>query len=136
MNQNITSLTNRVDATMSAEDIKFEISKELQNGTNKVTTNTGFTFNESGLTIDKSDSEMSTNINENGMTISKNGGTVLTANNKGVQAKNLYATTYLIVGNSRFESYKGNRTGCFYVFEPSIEMTDETNVLNEEEGEE
>lgn len=136
MNQNITSLTNRVDATMSAEDVKIEIQKEIANGTNKVTTNTGFTFNEGGLTIDKSDSEMSTNINENGMVITKNNETVLTANNKGVQAKNLYATTYLIVGNSRFESYRGNRTGCFYVFEPSIEMTDETNVLNEEEGEE
>ncbi len=135
MNQNITSLTNRVDATMSAEDIKFEISKELQNGTNKVSTSTGFTFDESGLTIDKSDSEMSTNINENGMIITKNNETVLTANNKGVQAKNLYATTYLIVGNSRFESYRSNRTGCFYVFEPSIEMTEETNLLNEE-GEE
>ena len=135
MNQNITSLTNRVDATMSAEDVKIEIQKEIANGSNKVTTSTGFTFNESGLTIDKSDSEMSTNINENGMIITKNNETVLTANNKGVQAKNLYATTYLIVGNSRFESYKGNRTGCFYVFEPSIEMTDEANVLNEE-GEE
>lgn len=135
MNQNITSLTNRVDATMSAEDVKIEIQKEMANGSNKVTTSTGFTFNEGGLTIDKSDSEMSTNINENGMVITKNNETVLTANNKGVQAKNLYATTYLIVGNSRFESYKGNRTGCFYVFEPSIEMTDETNVLNEE-GEE
>ena len=135
MNQNITSLTNRVDATMSAEDVKIEIQKEMANGSNKVTTSTGFTFNENGLTVDKSDSEMSTNINENGMIITKNNETVLTANNKGVQAKNLYATTYLIVGNSRFESYKGNRTGCFYVFEPSIEMTDEANVLNEE-GEE
>lgn len=135
VNQNITSLTNRVDATMSAEDIKFEISKELSNGVTNVTTSTGFTFDESGLTIDKSDSEMSTQITEDGMTISKNDETVLTANNKGVQAKNLYATTYLIVGNSRFESYKGNRTGCFYVFEPSINMAEETNLLNEE-GEE
>ena len=121
---------------MSAEDVKIEIQKEIANGSNKVTTSTGFTFNENGLTVDKSDSEMSTNINENGMIITKNNETVKTANNKGVQAKNLYATTYLIVGNSRFESYKGNRTGCFYVFEPSIEMTDEANVLNEEEGEE
>ena len=136
MNQNITSLTKRVDATMTSEDIKFEISKELSNGVTTVKTATGFTFNESGLTIDKSDSEMSTQITEDGMTISKNNKTVLTANNKGVQAKNLYATTYLIVGNSRFESYRGNRTGCFYVFEPSIEMTDEANVLNKEEGEE
>ena len=135
MNQNITSLTKRVDATMTSEDIKFEISKELSNGVTTVKTATGFTFNEDGLTIDKSDSEMTTQITEDGMVITKNNETVLTAKNKGVQAKNLYSTTYLIVGNSRFESYRGNRTGCFYVFEPSIEMTEETNLLNEE-GEE
>ena len=135
ISSDIESLTKRVDATMTSEDIKFEISKEMSNGITTVKTATGFTFNEDGLNISKSDSEMNTQITEDGMTITKNDETVLTANNKGVQAKNLYATTYLIVGNSRFESYKGNRTGCFYVFEPSINMAEETNLLNEE-GEE
>jgi len=41
---------------------------------------------------------------------------VLTANNKGVDAKNLHATTYLIVGtSSRFEDYGYDRTGCFWI---------------------
>lgn len=51
------------------------------------------------------------------MKIVKNTDTVLTANNTGVDAKNLHATTYLIVGvNSRFEDYDDNsRTGCFWI---------------------
>ena len=45
----------------------------------------------------------------------KNNEEVLTANNIGVDAKNLHATTYLIIGsNSRFEDY-GSRTGCFWI---------------------
>lgn len=81
----------------------------------KVTTATGFTFNEEGLTVSKTGSEMETQITEDGMTVSKNGSVVLTANNIGVDAVNLHATTYLIIGqNSRFEDYNG-RTGCFWI---------------------
>jgi len=51
------------------------------------------------------------------MKIIKDTDIVLTANNTGVDAKNLHATTYLIVGaNSRFEDYDDNsRTGCFWI---------------------
>lgn len=42
--------------------------------------------------------------------------TMLTANKDGVDAKNLRATTYLIIGNrSRFENYGDDRTGCFWI---------------------
>ena len=41
---------------------------------------------------------------------------VLTANNQGVDAANLHANTYLIIGEySRFEDYGNGRTGCFWV---------------------
>ena len=41
---------------------------------------------------------------------------VLMANDIGVQAYNLHARTYLIIGNhSRMEDYGENRTGCFYI---------------------
>ena len=50
------------------------------------------------------------------MTVYKNGVTVLKANNTGVDAVNLHASTYLVVGNrSRFENYGTNRTGCFWI---------------------
>ena len=110
------TLTKKVEATMTSDDVQLAISNELENGVDKVTTSTGFTFNEDGLTISKSDSEMSTNIDEDGMSIFKGSQEVLTANNRGVDAQNLHATTYLIIGtNSRFEDYGSDRTGCFWI---------------------
>lgn len=110
------TLTKKVEATMTSDDIQLTISNELANGVDKVTTSTGFTFNDEGLTISKSDSEMSTNIDEDGMSIFKGSQEVLTANNTGVDAQNLHATTYLIIGtNSRFEDYGSDRTGCFWI---------------------
>ena len=114
----MTTLTNRVNATMSAEDVKIEVLKTIEEeglGAN-VTTSTGFTFNEEGLTVSKSGSEMETQITEDGMTVKRNNTEMLVANNQGVVAVNLHAKTYLWIGkNSRFEDYQSNRTGCFWV---------------------
>lgn len=116
INGDIETLQTEVQAKVSAEDVTISIKSEIANGVNKVTTNTGFTFNDEGLTVEKSDSEMRTQITEDGMTVYKNNDAVLVANNVGVNAVNLHATTYLIIGtNSRFEDYGDNRTGCFYI---------------------
>lgn len=113
----IDTLTKRVDATMTAEQVELIVQEELAGGVNKVTTSTGFTFNQEGLTIKKSDVDITTNISEDGMRVSKGSEVVLTADNGGVKARNLHATTYLIIGgNSRFEDYNnGSRTGCFWI---------------------
>ena len=113
----IDTLTKRVDAAMTAEQVELIVQEEMADGVNKVTTSTGFTFNQEGLTIKKSDVDIATNISEDGMKVSKGGEVVLTANNGGVEARNLHATTYLIIGeNSRFEDYdNGSRTGCFWI---------------------
>lgn len=58
--QDIETLTQRVEATVTPDEVTLKIQEEMQNGINKVTTSTGFTFDESGLTIEKSDSEVST----------------------------------------------------------------------------
>ena len=117
INESLAELSKSVDATITAEDIQIAVQTELSNGVNAVTTTTGFTFNGDGLTVKKSNSEMSTQITEDGMTVSRDNEVVLTANNVGVDAINLHATTYLIVGNnSRFEDYD-DRTGCFYIGE-------------------
>lgn len=116
VNSDIETLTKKVEATMTAEDVKLEIKTELDNGVDKVTTSTGYTFDDEGLEIAKSDSEMSTKITHDGMSVNKNGETVLSATSAGVDATNLHATTYLIVGeNSRFEDYGNGRTGCFWI---------------------
>lgn len=116
INESIDYLTSEVEAKMSAEDVRLEISSTLANGVDKVTTTTGFTFDENGLFVEKTGSEMQTQITEDGMKVYKNNAEVLTANNTGVYARNLHANTYLTIGtNSRFEDYNGNRTGCFWI---------------------
>lgn len=111
----IATLTSRVESTVSPEYVTIAIQQELANGVDKVTTTTGFTFNEDGLTVSKTGSEMTTQITEDGMSVYRDGSEVLTVDNTGVKAENLHATTYLIVGQtSRFEDY-GNRTGCFWI---------------------
>ena len=116
VNERISTLTSSVEAKMTAEDVKFAIQKELIDGVDSVKTITGYTFDDEGLTVSKTDSEMSTQITEDGMQVFHNGLDVLTANSNGVDAKDLKASTYLIVGGrSRFENYEPNRTGCFWV---------------------
>ena len=116
VNSNIGNLINSVAAQITAEDVTLSINTALENGVSKVETETGFTFNSDGLRVSKSESEISTLISEDGMNITKNNDVVLTANNTGVEARNLHATTYLIIGNrSRFEDYGYNRTGCFWI---------------------
>lgn len=112
----VAELTKEVNTKMSADEINYSISSAMSEGVEKVTTSTGFTFNEEGLHISKTDSEITTSITEDGMQIFKNDDAVLTADNEGVKAEDLHATTYLIIGsNSRIEDYGSNRTGCFWI---------------------
>ena len=99
--------------------LTLDITNIQQNGVDRVTTTTGFTFNDDGLTIEKSGSEISTNIDEDGLSVFKNNDEVLTADNTGVKAQNLHATTYLIIGaNTYFSDYTAEdgeaRAGCFW----------------------
>lgn len=117
VNNELSELNQKVNVAVSAEDVEIIISEKITSGTKSVETNTGFTFNEDGLTISSSESEITTTITEDGMNISKGSEAgVLIANNKGVEAINLLAREYLIIGNnSRLEDYNGNRTACFWI---------------------
>jgi hypothetical protein len=118
MNGELATLTQKVNASITAEDVRIEVQSQLDNGIDKITTNTGYTFDDEGLTVSKSGSEMTTQITEDGMTVSRDNTALLTANNAGVVATNLHANTYLWIGKySRFEDYEANgaRTGCFWV---------------------
>ena len=120
VNNNMSALTSKVEATMTAEDVSIAIKTELDNGVSKVETATGFKFDETGLNISKTGSEMTTRIDEDGMTIQRDSEDVLIADHEGVTAYNLHAKTYLIIGeSSRFEDYENDegetRTGCFWI---------------------
>jgi hypothetical protein len=122
INGELATINEKVSATMTSEEIRYEISTALDNGVGSVQTGKGFTFNDEGLTIeDLENPGIITQITNNGMgvytgSISEDS-RVLTANDKGVNAKDLHANTYLIIGDySRFENYGDKpRTACFWI---------------------
>lgn len=106
-------MSTQIQQTKDSIDITIN---ERLNNVDSVTTSTGYKFGKDGLIVSRTDSEMQTVINEDGMKVYREDNEVLTADNTGVKAENLHATTYLIIGtNSRFEDYDGNRTGCFWI---------------------
>ena len=120
INSTVSTLEQEVETKMSATDVSIMIRDNTSTQSKSVDTETGFTFNETGLTIQKTVdnkvSEMKTQITEDGMIVYRKDAAVLVANNQGVNAENLHATTWLTIGGrSRFESYGNNRTGCFWI---------------------
>lgn len=115
MHEEIVELTQKVDAQITSEDVTLRITEALNNGVDQVTTSTGFTFNDEGLHISKSNSEMTSLLDETGLEVSRYSTPVLTAKSDGVNALNITVRQFLNVGGSRFEKYKYNRTGCFWI---------------------
>lgn len=109
------------EVNLHANQLEVRIETIVNDGTKKVSNTTG-TFNEEGLQIDSTESTTKTQITPDGMKVyqKRYGSTVemLTATSAGVDATNLHAKTYLIVGGrSRFENYGASRTGCFWIGE-------------------
>ncbi len=103
--------------TQTAEEIDLAIT-EVKSNITEVTTTTGFKFNADGLEISRTDEEMATILTNDGLTIFRDKDTVeevqmLKVDNTGVDAVNLTARKYLIIGlNSRMEDYLDG-TGVF-----------------------
>jgi hypothetical protein len=115
LDNNMVDVIAQVNTKITANDVSYQIQAAMSEGVERITTTTGFTFNEEGLHISKSDSEITTSITEDGMVVYKDSSEVLVADNQGVKAEDLHATTFLIIGgNSRLEDY-GSRTGCFWI---------------------
>lgn len=112
----ISNLSKQVSMAMTDTQVEIKINSRLDEGVDKVITKEkNFTFDDEGLSISSSENKLSTTITEDGMKVYNNSNEVLTANNEGVKAIDLHATTYLIIGkNSRFED-RGNRTACFWI---------------------
>ena len=120
MNNTVNGLSKKVDMAVTPDDVQIQIQSSLASGVvNEITTTTGFTFNQDGLTISKSGAEMNTTVSEDGMTVYRGADALLTANHEGVDAMNLHATTYLYIGaHSLLQDYDLNgsqRTGCFWI---------------------
>lgn len=112
----VEKLTETVESKMSADEVSIAIKTEMSSGVSSVVTEKGFTFSDEGLRIAQSGSQMESLLDEDGLKVYRDNDEVLKANNVGVEAINVKVRTYLIVGdNSRFETYDGNRTGCFWI---------------------
>ena len=116
----VSEIKKEVEVKVDADSVDIAIEKAiLGNEVDRVVTKQGYSFTDNGLDISKTGSEMANKINHEGMRVSRSGEEILSATNKGVNATNLHARTYLIIGSgngrSRFEDYGFNRTGCFWI---------------------
>jgi methyl-accepting chemotaxis protein len=119
LSDSVNSLSKEVELKLDANAVNIAVKNEIANGVDRVVTESGYRFDADGLTISKSGEQMSNVLDNTGMYVKKLGNEILTANDKGVNAVNLQAKTYLIIGSgngtSRFEDYGIGRTGCFWV---------------------
>lgn len=122
VDERVTELSSEVTMKLDADAVSILVEKGIASGVDRVETITGYVFDDKGLNISKSDSEISNLLDHEGMRVQKNGNNVLVANKDGVDAVDLHAKTYLIIGEeegrSRFEDYNesgAKRTGCFWI---------------------
>lgn len=99
----------------TAESLKIDVQTVKETGAGKVTTATGYTFDETGLHIRKDGQEMENRLDHTGMYVHRAGETILRADASGVLATDVQVRNYLNVGeHARFQDYDGG-TGCFYL---------------------
>ena len=119
VNAEIETIKKDVSFKLNADEVAIAVKKEVSTG---ITLETGYTFDSDGMHINKYGDEMDNLLDNTGMYVKRGAEEVLTANKDGVNATDLHAKTYLIIGeeegDSRFERYYENgkkRTGCFWV---------------------
>lgn len=99
----------------NADSLELQIKTITEQGAERVVTTAGYSFSDEGLRIQKTGLEMENLLDHTGMYVSRNGQTILQANNRGVEARDVTVENYLIIGNhARFEDYSGG-TACFYI---------------------
>ena len=119
VSDDVVELSNKVNLKLDASALSVEVEKEMANGVDRVRTKSGYVFDSEGLNISKSGAEITNKITHEGMYVKKNDIDLLVADKKGVQARDLHAKTYLLIGEgdgrSRFEDYGTDRTACFWI---------------------
>lgn len=100
--------------------LAVQLQSVLDNGVDKVTTTTGYTFDADGLHIQKSGHEIENRLDHTGMYVTRSGETMLQANADGVIATDVKVRNYLVIGDhARFENYNNGtnekRTACFWL---------------------
>lgn len=125
-NDDLVTIQNKVETIQSNTDFVINVVEDLQtNGVSKVKTETGFTLNNNGLNIEKTNAKTKSTLNEKGLAVKDNTGSseenLLFAGYDEetgetiVKSKNMTVEKYLTIGtHSRIEDYE-NGTGMFWI---------------------
>ena len=125
-NDDLITMQSKVETIQTNTDFAIKTVKDLQvNGVSKVKTETGYTFDNEGLTIEKTNAKTKSTLNEKGLAVKDNTGSseenLLFAGYDEktgetiVKSKNMTVEKYLTIGtHSRIEDYE-NGTGVFWV---------------------
>lgn len=102
---------------LDKDSFNVDVQKVIDDyGVSKIETTTGYRFDENGLNISKTGSDIQNLIDNTGMYVNHSGVEMLGIDSTGGRMENLTVRKYLTMGtNSRFEDYQGTRTGCFYI---------------------
>lgn len=112
----ISELEKKAGLAITEEDVTIAIESKLQNADGIFITGTDYGFSADGLKIAKDGQAMENLLDNSGLEVTRSGEAILTADDTGVNALNLTARQYLIVGNhARFENYGTGRTACFWI---------------------
>ena len=105
----------------TADGVKLSVETIQNEGVDKLKTGMGYTFDDQGLNIHKTDSEITNRLDETGMQVLRNADTdyetvMLRADANGVVATDVTVRNYLVIGtHARLEDYENGRTACFYL---------------------
>ena len=108
------------ELAITPDKVDVKISEAINGIDGASVKETGYTFDKDGLNIHKDGEEMHNTLDNKGMYVRRNKEEILVADSEGVNAINLTARKYLIVGgNARFEDYTNGtdskRTACFFI---------------------
>lgn len=108
--------TQLTELEQTANAVKISVQSMQENGVSKVKTESSYTFDDAGLKIARTGSQMENLLDNTGMYVHRSGEVILQANADGVTATDVRVKNYLCIGeNSRLEDYENGRTACFWI---------------------
>lgn len=109
-------LTRLTTLEQTAESLQLTVESLQTEGSTKLKTAMGYTFDDEGLRIARSGGTMENRLDSTGMCVTRSGQPILQADHKGVEAVDVTVRNYLVVGShARFEDIAGGGTACFWL---------------------
>lgn len=98
----------------TAQGLSLKVTEIVNNGVSELHNEMGYDVDGTGFHVSRAGDEIRATLNNHGLTVMHNDEKQLVADETGVDARNLHASTYLIIGaHSRMEDY-GDGTGLFF----------------------